>query len=60
MTRFVFGPFMLDLGSRALLRDGESLPINARTFDTLVVLVQNCGRLVDKDELLSLIWPALW
>ncbi len=58
MTRFVFGPFVLDLGSRALLRDGESLPINARTFDTLVVLVQNRGRLVDKDELLSLIWPG--
>lgn len=57
MTRFVFGPFLLDLGSRALLRDGESLNINARTFDTLVVLVQNRGRLVDKDELLSLIWP---
>lgn len=57
MTRFVFGPFLLDLGSRALLRDGESLPINARTFDTLVVLVKNRGRLLDKDELLSLIWP---
>jgi DNA-binding winged helix-turn-helix (wHTH) protein len=29
-----------------------------KTFDTLVVLVQNRGRLVDKDELLSQVWAG--
>src|SRR3954447_16622739 len=58
MPRFSFGPFLLDVESRALLRDGEPLTIAARTLDTLAVLVQNRGRLLDKDELLSLIWPG--
>ncbi|HEX4769753.1 MAG TPA: winged helix-turn-helix domain-containing protein [Bryobacteraceae bacterium] len=58
MPRFSFGPFLLDVESRALLRDGQPLAIAARTLDTLAVLVQNRGRLLDKDELLSLIWPG--
>jgi len=58
MPRFAFGPFVFDSESRALLRDGESLAIPARTLDTLAALVQNRGRLLDKDELLSLIWPG--
>jgi DNA-binding winged helix-turn-helix (wHTH) protein len=58
MPRFSFGPFMLDLEARALVREGEPLAIPARTLDTLAVLVQNRGRLLDKDELLSLIWPG--
>ncbi len=58
MPRFAFGPFLLDVESRALLRGGEPLPIAGRTLDTLAVLVQNRGRLLDKDELLSLIWPG--
>jgi DNA-binding winged helix-turn-helix (wHTH) protein len=59
MPRFAFGPFLLDLESRALLRSGEPLPITGRTLDTLIVLLQNRGRLLDKDELLSLIWPGI-
>jgi DNA-binding winged helix-turn-helix (wHTH) protein len=58
MPRFTFGPFLLDLETRALLRDGEPLAIAGRTLDTLVVLLQNRGRLLEKDELLSLIWPG--
>jgi DNA-binding winged helix-turn-helix (wHTH) protein/Tol biopolymer transport system component len=58
MPRFAFGPFLLDVESRALLRGGEALPIAGRTLDTLAVLVQNRGRLLEKDELLSLIWPG--
>jgi len=58
MSRFAFGPFLLDTEARALLRDGERLPIAGRTLDTLVALVQNRGRLLEKDELLSLIWPG--
>lgn len=59
MARFTFGPFLLDLESRALLRNGERLPLAGRTLDTLAVLLQNRGRLLDKDELLSLIWPGM-
>ncbi len=57
MTRFAFGPFLLDLEARSLQRDGQALPVAGRTLDTLIVLLQNRGRLLDKDELLSSIWP---
>ena len=58
MPRYTFDPFSLDTEARTLLRDGEPVPMAGKTFDTLVVLVQNRGRLVDKDELLSRVWPG--
>src|SRR5580704_17365118 len=53
MPRYTFGPFLLDTTVRDLLRDSEPVPIAAKSFDTLAVLLENRGRLVDKDELLS-------
>jgi Tol biopolymer transport system component/DNA-binding winged helix-turn-helix (wHTH) protein len=41
-----------------LLRDGVYLPLAPKAFDTLAVLIENNGRIVDKDELLRLVWPA--
>jgi DNA-binding winged helix-turn-helix (wHTH) protein/Tol biopolymer transport system component len=58
MPRYTFGPFSLDPEARVLLRDGEPMPMAGKTLDTLVVLVQNRGRLVGKDELLSRIWAG--
>lgn len=58
MPRYRFGPFSLDPEARVLLRDGEPMPMTGKTLDTLVVLVQNRGRLVEKDELLSRIWAG--
>jgi DNA-binding winged helix-turn-helix (wHTH) protein/tetratricopeptide (TPR) repeat protein len=54
---FNFGPFSLDLTERRLLRTGEEIPLTPKAFDTLVMLVQNSGHLVEKDELLKRIWP---
>lgn len=59
MPRYAFGPFLLDTGARALTRDGEPVAMTGETFDTLAVLVRNHGRLMDKDELLSEIWPGI-
>jgi DNA-binding winged helix-turn-helix (wHTH) protein/Tol biopolymer transport system component len=58
MPRYTFGPFLLDPEARVLLRDGEPMPIAGKTLDVLVLLVQNRGRLVDKDELLSRVWAG--
>lgn len=58
MPRYTFGPFELDPESRVLRRGGEPVPVAGRTLDTLIVLVQNRGRLVDKDELLSRVWAG--
>src|SRR5712692_7687151 len=58
MPRYTFGPFSLDPEARILLRDGEPMPMAGKALDVLVVLVQNRGRLIDKDELLSRVWTG--
>ena len=59
MPRYAFSPFLLDTEARSLLNGGEPVAMAGKTFDTLSVLVQNHGRLMDKDELLSQIWAGL-
>ncbi|HEV8486880.1 MAG TPA: winged helix-turn-helix domain-containing protein, partial [Blastocatellia bacterium] len=54
---YEFGAFRLDASERRLLRDGEPVQLAPKVFDTLVALVENSGRLVDKDELMSRLWP---
>src|SRR5579885_324913 len=58
MPRYIFGCFELDPEARLLRRDGEPVPIAGKTLDALVVLVENRGRLVDKEELLSRVWAG--
>ncbi len=52
-----FGPFHLDVRERRLSRGDETIPLRLKVFDTLVVLVENAGRLVTKQELLDSVWP---
>jgi TolB-like protein/DNA-binding winged helix-turn-helix (wHTH) protein len=54
---FEFGPFRLDLRERRLTRDGYSVPLQGKVFDTLYVLVSRHGCLVTKDELMAAVWP---
>src|SRR5712692_10042960 len=56
-TSYEFGPFRVDARERRLLRDGEVVPLTPKVFDVLLVLVQNCGRLLSKDEVMKLVWP---
>lgn len=51
-----FGEFLLDLEERVLLRNGERLPINPKTFQLLVVLAENHGRVVEKERLMETLW----
>ena len=53
---FLFGPFRLDPAERVLLRGAEPVALTPRAFDTLLVLVSNAGRLVEKDRLLEEVW----
>lgn len=54
---YAFGPFRLDVASRVLAREGEPLALTAKAFDTLLVLIRHRDRVVDKDELVKLVWP---
>jgi DNA-binding winged helix-turn-helix (wHTH) protein len=54
---YEFGPFRLDAGERLLSRDGEIVPIPPKAFDLLLALVERQGRLLEKNELMKLVWP---
>lgn len=54
---YEFGSFRLDPQKRLLLRDGEPVPLTPKTFETLLVLVQNSGQSISRDELMKMVWP---
>jgi TolB-like protein/DNA-binding winged helix-turn-helix (wHTH) protein/Tfp pilus assembly protein PilF len=54
---YLFGEFTLDAQSRILRRAGAAVPLTPKAFDALLLLVQNAGRIVTKDELLVAVWP---
>jgi DNA-binding winged helix-turn-helix (wHTH) protein len=55
---YEFGPYRLLPQERLLLRDGEPVSLTPKAFETLVVLVERSGKLVEKDELLSEVWAG--
>ena len=54
---YEFGGFRVDPLRRVLLRDKQIVPLTPKLFDILLVLVQNSGRALDKDELMRMVWP---
>ena len=54
---FEFGCFRLNSAERLLLREEVPVQVPPKAFDALVVLVENRGRLLGKDELLRKVWP---
>jgi DNA-binding winged helix-turn-helix (wHTH) protein/TolB-like protein/Tfp pilus assembly protein PilF len=56
-TLYEFGPFQLDPAERLLLHKGRPVPVTPKAFDMLVVFVERSGHLVDKEELMSAVWP---
>ena len=54
---YEFGPFRLIPSERQLLRDNHPVSLAGKSFDLLVALVENSGRLVEKEELIRRIWP---
>jgi two-component system, OmpR family, response regulator len=55
-TRVEAGPVQIDFAARRLLRATEEIPLTAREWSVLEVLVARTGRLVSRDELLELAW----
>lgn len=53
---YEFGSFELDPTERRLLNDGKPVALPPKAFETLVVLVENNGHLVDKETLLNKVW----
>jgi predicted ATPase/DNA-binding winged helix-turn-helix (wHTH) protein len=53
-----FGRFKVVPHRRELVADGTPITIGGRAFDTLLVLIDAGGSVVDKDELLRRVWPG--
>ena len=53
---YEFDNFRLDAGERRLSRDGQPVTLPSKAFDLLLVLVENSGRLVEKEELYQRVW----
>ena len=53
-----FGGFRVDVDERMLLDENDStVPLTPKAFDTLLFLVENNGRVVTRDELMTQVWP---
>jgi TolB-like protein/DNA-binding winged helix-turn-helix (wHTH) protein/Tfp pilus assembly protein PilF len=57
-NRLAFGPFILDPNERALTRDGQAVPLTAKAFDVLHLLVRKAGRTVTKEEFMAAVWSG--
>ncbi|HST09065.1 MAG TPA: winged helix-turn-helix domain-containing protein, partial [Terriglobales bacterium] len=51
-----FGPYQLDVAERLLLWRGKPVRLTPKVFETLLVLVQNAGHLVQREVLIQSVW----
>src|SRR4051812_29363373 len=54
---YEFGRFRIDVEERLLFCEGERQKLTSKAFDMLVVLVENQGRLLAKEDLMAKVWP---
>jgi len=55
---YKFGEFRLDSSGRVLTSKGRSVPLAPKLGETLLLLIENAGNIVEKDELLRKIWAG--
>jgi Tol biopolymer transport system component/DNA-binding winged helix-turn-helix (wHTH) protein len=54
---YEFGLFRVDAVQRQITRDGQTVPMQPKVFDTLLVLIENSGQVLEKEEMLRELWP---
>ena len=54
---YEFGPYRLEASTRRLLRNGEPVGLTPKAFDVLLVLIERRDSVVDKSDLMRLVWP---
>src|SRR5262245_46581749 len=52
-----FGRFRIVRHRREMLADGRPVELGGRAFDTLMALIDARGTVLDKNRLMSLVWP---
>lgn len=54
---YSFGPFRLDAAAKVLLKDGQTLHLTRKAVETLLILVENAGQVVTREEMMEALWP---
>ena len=54
---YEFGEFRLDTSNRLLLRAGKVVPLKPKVVETLMVLVEHRGEVLEKESLIKALWP---
>ncbi|MDQ2712263.1 MAG: winged helix-turn-helix domain-containing protein [Acidobacteriota bacterium] len=57
---YEFGNFRLNTAGRVLESAGRPISITPKALDVLIVLVENRGRIVEKEELIRKVWPGIF
>ena len=57
---YTFGPYQLEAQERVLRRDGQPVTLPPKDLETLLVLVERAGHIVEKEELLEKVWPGVF
>ena len=52
-----FSHFSVDLGRGCLRKGQDEVPLRPKTFEVLIHLASNAGKLVRKEELADVVWP---
>ncbi len=56
LMEYAFGEFVLDLNRGELRGAGGPIPVEPRAFSLLIHMLENQGRLIDKEELITSVW----
>jgi DNA-binding response OmpR family regulator len=51
---------VIDVPSRRVTRDGETLELSRKEFDLLAELAVNAGKVVSREDLMSNVWDVNW
>ncbi|HKE29792.1 MAG TPA: winged helix-turn-helix domain-containing protein [Bryobacteraceae bacterium] len=54
---YQFGPYRISVAERVLRRHDQLVSLTPKCFDTLLVLAQHGGDVVDKESLIRAVWP---
>jgi TolB-like protein/Flp pilus assembly protein TadD len=55
---YEFGPFRFDAAGHLLYREGKIVHLAPKASSTLLLLIENAGGVMDRDEILDKVWGA--
>ena len=57
---YEFGDFRVDPIEQLLLHQGQPVPLAPKVFETLLILLNSEGRLIDKNDFIDRLWPEVF